>query len=680
MLKWRQALSCVFLLVAGCRTPSLESIDQSVANYASRPFDVAPVRAGKPAAAPLPTDGAAARAATSSDGVPSGEARPASTIPLPQVDQAKAVQVAPPQRTVMLASAQVAEEPTAGGQTGSPLRKFDLKIPSEVPGSETPGVTLSRDRAERERSISRLYPQLPPLAEEPVARPGPTGRPYTLEDLQRLAAANSPVLRQAAADVEHARGILQQARTYANPTMGISTNPNANNTSSGTYGAFVDQVITTGGKLKLAAAAAETGLRTAELALTRARSDLATRVRTAYYNLLVTRETVRVNKALAHFTDEVYRLQVDLLAVGVAASHEPAALRSQVFVVRLAYKQAINDYVYAWKQIVSAVGLPQLPFSAVEGQVDRLIPYYDYDILLTHVLRNHTDVFTARYNVAGARYILKLAQITPVPDVEVNGGLWQETQVVPRMEYFTSSLNIKVPLWDQNKGNIRAAAAGLVRAGEGPHQVELALTTGLATAYASYKDNLAAVEYYRRQILPDQVRFYRGVFQRRQIDPAASFNDLVTAQQTLVADVTAYLGILGTLWTSVVTVADFLQTDDFYQLGKPLELPPLPDLDALHGWPCPHPQPDLAPSKADQKPDGGNAVNNPTQGDLNRRPAVVEPVAFVSPSRAVPSVAQLSTSPPRPLNPNPLPPASNGPQAPGPPATTHAETAILLPR
>ena len=58
-----------------------------------------------------------------------------------------------------------------------------------------------------------------------------------------------------------------------------------------------------------------------------------------------------------------------------------------------------------------------------------------------------------------------------------------------------------------------------------------------------------------------------------RIDPNAAFGDLVQAQQTLVADVTAYLGILGSLWTSVVGVADFLQTDDLFQLGKPMELP-----------------------------------------------------------------------------------------------------------
>jgi len=44
----------------------------------------------------------------------------------------------------------------------------------------------------------------PRFSRSPCRAPAPNGRPFTLDDLQRLAAANSPVLRQAASDVEAA--------------------------------------------------------------------------------------------------------------------------------------------------------------------------------------------------------------------------------------------------------------------------------------------------------------------------------------------------------------------------------------------------------------------------------------------------------------------------------------------
>src|SRR5262249_38494362 len=136
------------------------------------------------------------------------------------------------------------------------LQKYQLEIPKEVPGAEAPLIKLPAERAEQEKAIGRLYPSLPPLPAEPAALPGPHGRPYTLTDLQQLAAANSPQLRQAASDVEAAKGNMDQARTYPNPTVGYEAGPNNNNTATGTHGVFIDQKIIVGGKLKLAAAAA----------------------------------------------------------------------------------------------------------------------------------------------------------------------------------------------------------------------------------------------------------------------------------------------------------------------------------------------------------------------------------------------------------------------------------------
>jgi len=555
-----------------------------VADLVAHPFDVAPVTASKPVDAGPPTDGKAADGKAAAAGTPSTEvpdSRPLSDNVIPA------------------SFSQVQE--AAPGQAKLPPQRFDIKIPEAVPGSEAPLVRLPADRALRPEAAARLFPKLPPLPEEPIPLPGPNGRPYTLADLHRIAAENSPVLRQAASDIEAAKGILKQSVTYPNPTIGFESGPNNNNTATGTQGYFIDQVIKTGGKLTLAGAAAQMGVYNAELALKRARSNLVTTIRGDYYSLLVARETVRVNKDLAHFTDEIFRLQADLLGGGFAASHEPAALRSQAFLIRLGYKQSIATYIYAWKQLVADMGVRQMPLSAVEGEIDRLIPNYDYDAVVAHVLRNHTDVLTAKNNLEAARYGLKLAQVTPVPDVEVRGDLWKEQTIQPWQNFTAVTVSIPFPIWDQNKGNIRAAAAGLVRAGEGPHAIEIAITTGLAAAYGPYKTNLAALEYYRRNILPDIVRYYRGVFERRRIDPSAAFGDLVAAQQILVTDVTTYLGILGSLWTSVVTFADFIQTDDLFQLSKPLELPKLPDLD-LHNWPCPHPPIAGEPAKVGHTP------------------------------------------------------------------------------
>jgi cobalt-zinc-cadmium efflux system outer membrane protein len=299
-------------------------------------------------------------------------------------------------------------------------------------------------------------------------------------------------------------------------------------------------------------------------------------------------ETLAVTRALARFTDDIYRLQTGLLKGAVAAPYEPASLRAQAFATRLAYRQAIASYIYDWKMLVATIGERQLPLSEIAGQVDRLVPYYDYDQVLAYALRNHTDVLTARNTQKQAQYNLKLAQVTPIPDFDVRATYEKEKAVLPFGSYSMFSVGMPLAIWDQNKGNIIAAQAGLIRASEESHRVEVTLTNGLAAAYANYQNNLFAIEYYRRNILPDLVRYYRGIYARRQVDPGSSFGDLVAAQQNLSSNVAAYLVVLQNLWTSVVGVADFLQTDDLFQMAERRELPEFPDLNQLPQWPCGH--------------------------------------------------------------------------------------------
>ncbi len=412
-----------------------------------------------------------------------------------------------------------------------------------------------------------------------------------MSDLQAIATANSPDLRQAASDVEAARGNLISARAYPNPTVGWEFTPSNDGSVPSTDGPFIDQLIKTGGKLKLASASSEMDLKNAELALRRARNDLSTRVRNAYYSLLVAKETVRVNRGLAVMTDEIYRLHADLAVAGsFAAPYEPMALRGQAYMARLAHKQATETYIYAWKQLISMINQRQLPLSQVQGRIDRVIPYYDYDKVLARVLHGHTDVLTAHNGLDKARYQLKLQQSAIIPDVDVNIALLNEFAVPPKQFVPTATIGLPLfPLWDQNKGGIMTAEAALIRATEEPHRVEMNLTNLLATAYTGYKTNLDALEFYRHHILPDQVRAYRGVLARRQIDSSVAFSDLFGAQQTLAGSVSTYLGVLGTLWTSVVSVADLLQTDDLFQLAEPRDIPGLPDLEHLAPWPCCHP-------------------------------------------------------------------------------------------
>jgi cobalt-zinc-cadmium efflux system outer membrane protein len=551
------------LLLSGCLYSGYKKADQAVCDMAAQPFDMAPPSYNTHVIQTSSND--------QSSGAKSASAAPAAPLAV-ETDS----------RTAALL-----------GQDELPRRGLveTLKMPFAIPGAETPLIDFKgMTEAQREAYIRRLYPELPPLPEAPAAVPGPTGCPLTLIDLQRLAVENSPTLKIAADNVVAAKGNMIQAGMYPNPNATWSNQPNNNNATAGAIGAGWEQLIKTAGKLKLQQAAAVMDLDNAKLAEKRARSDLSTSVRNAYFALLVSKETVRVDKALAEFTYKVYRVSVNVLQAKLVPSYEPAALQGQYATARLAYLQAIQNYLYNWEQLRAAIGLRQLPLTQVAGRIDACIPYYDYTGVLAHVLKNHTDVLTAGNGIKKAEYNLKFAQVTPIPDPDVMFNVWKESTVAPFTWFYQVTVGVPMPIWDQNKGGILAAQGNLMAAKEEPHRVEMALTTTLAGAYANYKTNLQALEEYRRNILPNMVRVYRGILERRNLDVAGvAFADLVTAQQTLAGGVATYLATLGALWTSVVGVADLLQTDDLFQVAHPVGVEPISNLlQLLPPLPCNH--------------------------------------------------------------------------------------------
>lgn len=630
----RQRLLLLSLvLVTGCTWPVRQRIDHTVCRIANQPYDLKPENQAPIAAsqsppgvnrnvtvsapnslAPTAAQRAPAESAANDQraaAVPDLQTQPvrargnqlrdgklqAALIVEPTVDSRTAAWLDAPKASPTNAAPQgagaVQQVSWTEPITDEPERsaRVELQIPPRLPGSETPQIPKPPDGegdTAKERFYAQIYPGLPPLPVEPRPLPGPDGHPYTLTELQRMAAANSPPLRQAIADVQNAWGAFVQARTYANPQASYFMDPNANNTSSGVQGFGIEQVIKTAGKQKLAAASAWKDYENAQLALRRSRNELATAVRTAYFALLVDKETLAVTRAVARFTDEIYQLQVRMLQAKQVAAYEPATLRAQAFATRLAYQQAIVTYMYDWKSLVSTLGLEQLPLTEVGGQIDRFIPYYDYDNVRAYVLRNHTDILTARNRVPQARYKFELAKRTPIPDLDVAYRYAKDYTAFPFGTYSQLLLQMPIPVWDQNKGNIISAQAALARAMEEQHNAEVNLTNNLANAYTTYQNQLYAIEYYRKDILPDLVRYYRGVYQRRQVESSdLNVGDLAFAQQSLSQSVTAYLTVLGSMWSSVVTVASFLQTDDLFQMATPRPLPELPDFSQL-SWACGH--------------------------------------------------------------------------------------------
>ena len=150
-------------------------------------------------------------------------------------------------------------------------------------------MKAARTRPGRKAAIAKLFPPLPQLGDEYQAAALPQGKPFSIYDLEQMARDYSPLIRQAVADVRSAQGRAAiQAGLYPNPNRaGYEGDAISQGLTAGQgKGGFIDQTIKTGGKLQQAKAAAQVGVANAQVALRKAQSDLASKVRGAYFSTL----------------------------------------------------------------------------------------------------------------------------------------------------------------------------------------------------------------------------------------------------------------------------------------------------------------------------------------------------------------------------------------------------------
>jgi cobalt-zinc-cadmium efflux system outer membrane protein len=490
------------------------------------------------------------------------------------------------------------KEPAGPTAKADPLiRKPD--IPPELPGADTPPLTRPTWKGKDG------FPELPPLPADPPPAPSETGKPLTLVELEQIALSTNPTIRQAAADVEAARGRATQAGLYPNPEAGYAAdqiNSGEGVQTRGQQGGYVAFVIKTAGKLQLARLASLMEYYNAQLALRRAQIDLVSQVRANYFAVLVARESMNVNAALARFTEDLYRTQQGLVKGAEQAPYEPLQSFAFALQARGALIQSRNRYAAAWRQLAASLGRPEMPPTELAGRADAPPPAFVYEHLRDRALGGHTDLQTAQNAILQARYSLRLAEVTPIPDIT--------TSIIVQKDWSTPPFNTQVsilaggpiPIFDRNQGAILAAKAQVARAIDQVPRARNDLSARLAQAFEAYDNARVLAEYYRDRLIPNQVRVYRAVYQRYQVAQPGelNYNDVLAAQQNLGSSVAGYLTALGSLWTAVVELASVAQLDELYlpppgaedcrleQVLHPAAISPLPP---APGPPTPAPPP-----------------------------------------------------------------------------------------
>jgi len=346
--------------------------------------------------------------------------------------------------------------------------------------------------------------------------------------------------------------------------------------TAGYNGIFFTQEIVRGNKLTLAQAAAMQEVRAAEADLRKARISLASDVRRNYYKVLIAQEQLRFSRAISRLSDEVYRAQIDLVAGGEAAPYEPLQLRVFAVQARNNVTASANTLNASWRQLAAAAGTPMMGRRIVAGNVENSTAALNYEQAAA-MLQNHSDIAAAQARVNAAAGNLRLQEAIPTPNLNLYGAL-QHDDTTPLSNVSANiQVSAPVPVLNRNQGNIASAHADLIRTRQELVQTTNNLLSQLADNFSRYETSRVVSVSYRTDIVPDQVRVYRGIYDRFLVDgQSVDFAQVVVSQQTLAQVVDGYVLSLTNEWNALVDVAQLLQVSDLQTMDG-AATPAVPD-------------------------------------------------------------------------------------------------------
>jgi cobalt-zinc-cadmium efflux system outer membrane protein len=401
---------------------------------------------------------------------------------------------------------------------------------------------------------------------------GPT---LTLEQLEQMAFAHNPTLKQADAEVSAAEGRKRQAGLYPNPTVGYQGEQiRGGSFNGGEQGAFVQQDIVLGGKLGAAKNVFDQERKQAEVEREEQRLRVSNGVTLAYYQSLAAQETVELRTRLLKVAQDAVQTSRQLFNVG--QSDQPDVLQAEVEAdqAELALLAAQQSQQQRWKTLAAVVGNPELPFSPLAGKLEE-VPELDPQQWLHALLTESPAVKIAQLGITRAEAVLSRARKEPVPDLQLRGGLEQNNELMENgrpvgLQGF-AEVGVRIPLFNRNQGNIQAAQANVERARLETQRVQLLLRERLAPSVQNYLTAKTAVDRYRNQMIPRAEKAY-SLYLQKYNSMAAAYPQVLIAQRTLFQLHADYVNALETLWTNTVVLKGFMLTDGLEAPTPPGEI------------------------------------------------------------------------------------------------------------
>lgn len=364
----------------------------------------------------------------------------------------------------------------------------------------------------------------------------------SLAEAKKIAFQNNWDLLAAKSDVDLAVAQKLVVREFPNPgfslgTSGISANGRGNSTEAGNgfWQRNYDTVVAVGqlfeisGKRSSRKASAAAGLRGAEARLLNARRVLEAGVTQAYVEALLAQANADILKQSA----ESLRKEADIADARLKAGDISRVDKSQIEIeaekLELDSSTASSAAVTAKIAVEVLMGVNQPAGDWTPGDALEELAKETVELPANNFAPNRPDLIAADASMKQAEAELKLQKALRIPDPTVE--LSYEHQPPGELTHTLGiGLSFPLPLWNRNKGAIRAAEVARDQAAIQLRKVEAQMAADIIIARRNYENASQRLRRQRDEIQPKSAEIRQAVsfaFEKG----SASLLDLLSAQR-----------------------------------------------------------------------------------------------------------------------------------------------------
>ena len=377
-----------------------------------------------------------------------------------------------------------------------------------------------------------------------TAPPAP-GAALSLADARRLAFERNWDLLAAKSGIDAATAQLMAVKEFPNPTLALSTAKigtydNATFTGNGVWQrsydtiAAVSQLVEIGGKRRDRQASARSGIAGAKARFLDANRVLDQGVTKAYAAALLAADNARILTESARYMRREAAVAEARLKAGDISVSDKNQIEINAAQYELQAQSAAAAAVQARIAVEILLGNPQpkgqwTPADTLATLIDRAPP-----APAAKPGAARPDVLAAEADLRRSRSDLQLQKAVRIPDPTFS-VLYEHNPQFPTAPPPADTVGVGVsfplPLWNRNRGNIKAAQAAVDQFALALDKAKAQAVSDLANAEVAYREAAERFQRYRDHIRPQAAKVRETVAYAYE-KGGASLVDLLEAERT----------------------------------------------------------------------------------------------------------------------------------------------------